>query len=306
MRRRLALGVLLGAVLGALTPALETAFAEELAGGSRLVYFYSRRSFLSGAQAVGTGLTLFSVANAHPSAPVSIRFTIFNGPDCMTPGAVPLNLAARETRLLDVSSFLPASGFTYGVIDLWAVNGAGAPIRWDALEGRSIVVDLAGGVGAASVPAAKLFSDDRREPAVGSPVANESSPHTAAPLAVTSDVLPQGAGVVDTVFLFGPAVVPGAAPSGPFGPGAWQFSLIPSHGGNAQNAVGIPTACVPPITIPSAFTIAANGGRVVALGGPGKGVVGFKFTRVEVGDIDLLLGELMPALVSSTLNSAAQ
>lgn len=264
--------------LGAVAP--EPALgAQELAGGSRLIYYYRQTSFQPGS-APGTGVTLFTVSN--PLTPVTVRFTIFNGANCATFGPMTQLLRANETKLFNVADFVLPASFPSGVIDLWAVDGTSLqPIRWDLLTGRSIVVD-AGGTGipttAASVAAAKLYSDDRTKEDA-SPIANQMSADTFAAFAVQSEVPPQGNGIADTLVLFSPAVAPGTVPPPSTGPGSFLVRFTTFQGASTQGTVG--SSCVYSNTVANALPGApVGGGRIAALPGAGKGVVGFKFSKI--------------------------
>jgi hypothetical protein len=304
-----ALRFLVGFTLAALGIALAcgpTVGAEQ-AGGSRLIYYYRHTSFEPGS-GPGSGTTLFTVSNLGP--PVSIRFTIFNGANCATFGPTTVALRARETKLLNVADFVLSTSFPSGVIDLWAIDSASfRPIRWDLLTGRSIVIDSGGGgipLTAASVAAAKLFSDDRTKDD-GSLIANAMSPDTFAAAAVQSEVAPQGGGIRDTVVLFSPAVVPGAVPPPPTVGGTFELSFLTFPGVIAASTLVAPQ-CVYSNTVAAAFPSApvSGGGRVFAELGPGKGVVGFKFSKIGLPGVNLLLGDLMQSVFASTLKSAAQ
>jgi hypothetical protein len=276
------------------------AFAS-LAGGSRLLYYYRETSFTS-----GTGLTVFTVTN-NLSNPVSVAFVVFNGADCSKAGPFTTSLAATQTKMLTVTDFAPAVTFPSGVIDLWAVNAANQPIRWDGLTGTSIVVDFGPGpVGAATIPAVKMFSDDRTA-ASGTLIASQSDSDTAAPILIGAPLLtPQVPGTSDdTVVLFSPATTPGATPPPSTGSSNFGLTLFSSAGGTGTAATA-DASCVYTNTVTGIFGPGVGTGHVQATGGAGKGIVGWKFLKYSQAGLAVLLGELMQSWGTGSLSASTQ
>jgi hypothetical protein len=280
---------------------VDQAFAGFGAGGSRLIYYYRETSFTSGA-----GLTLFTVTN-NQSSPVSVQFAIFNGADCSKAGPFTTTVGATQTKMLTVTDFAPAASFPAGVIDLWAVNGANQPIRWDVLTGTSVVADFGPGpVGAVTIPAAKIFSDDRSAN-LGTLIANQGDVDATGPLAIAASLLtPQSPGTSDdTLVLFSPATNPGEVPPPSTGSSNIDFTLFPSAGG-AGTPVSVETSCVYTNTATGIFGPGVGTGHVQAIGGGGKGIVGWKFLKFSQNGLSVLLGELMPVWATVSLSAAAQ
>jgi len=289
MRSGLRILIVVGLMVFGLALADEA--SASLSGGSRLIYYFTQQGFETGA-GTGTALTIFTVSNNSTSA-VNARYTIYRGSDCARTGPTSLTLAAGETKLIDVSGLV---SYASGTIDLWASNGAGTPIRHDFLTGKSVVVDFASPiVTSAVVPAEKLFSDDR-EKVDQSVIADQGLGQEFAPLTIVGDFFPNGAtGITDRIALFGPATNPGGVPTPSTGGSTIPFNYY-SFAGAKTVLTPLSASCVYSNTLATAVgPLANNGGKVEATVGGGKGIVGWKFSKIHVSGVTLLFGELMSA-----------
>lgn len=294
------LRILIAIVVVALSVGMAGECFAAFAGGSRLIHYYRQTSFTS-----GDGLTLFTVTNNNASTPVAVRFVIFNGADCTSAGPFNTTLASGETKSLIVSDFAPAASFPAGVIDLWAVNAGNQAIRFDSLTGTSVIADFGpGAVSATTVPAVKLFSDDRTATGV---IVDQSAASTSAPLQIGGPlILPQSPGAVDdTIVLFSPAVNPGETPPPSTGASDLTVSRFPSAGG-AGTGVDVGTSCVYTNTVTGVFGAGVPGGSLTAVGGAGKGVLGWKFLKYSQSGVSVLLGELMQSSVTLDIPASTQ
>ena len=268
--------------------------ASANSGGSRLLYYFTQTSFEPGAT-TGSALTIFTVTNSGTSA-VNAKYTIYRGSDCTRTGPTSLTLAAGETKIIDTSTLV---AYPSGVIDLWASTPGGTPIRWDFLSGKSVVVDFGSAVvTSAVVPAEKLFSDDRTI-TDQSTIPNENLIQEYAPLVVVGDFFPNGAtSITDTIALFGPAIQPGAVP--PPSTGASTIALnYYTFAGTKTVLTPLSASCVYSNTLANAVgPLSSGGGKVEASAGGGKGIVGWKFTKIHVASVTLLFGELLTTWLS--------
>src|SRR6185295_16118828 len=97
-------------------------------GGSRLLYYFSKKSFSAGA-ANDTAQTLLFVSNTDPDNASRVGIKYYRG-DCGAEiGPVFQNIGAGATLRVDVAAQAPA--FQEGTAEVFFVNGANAPIRWD-------------------------------------------------------------------------------------------------------------------------------------------------------------------------------
>ena len=290
--------ILIAVAVTALSVGMADQCFAAFAGGSRLIYFYRETSFTS-----GPGLSLITVTN-NDNDPVTVRFTVFNGADCSAAGPFNQTLAGNETKQITVTDFAPAASFPSGVIDLWAVNGSNQPIRFDSLTGNTIYADFGPGpVAATIIPAVKMFSDDRTATGV---IANQSSNTTSAPLLVTAPlILPQAAGIDDTIVLYSPAVNPGEAPPLATGTSSYLLTRFPSAGG-VGTSVDAAANCVYTNTVTGAFGGGVPTGHITAQPGGGKGIVGWKFLKFSQGAISVLLGEVMQSAITSDIPASTQ
>jgi hypothetical protein len=262
-----------------------------LSGGSRLIYPFTQTA-LSGP---GDGQTLFSIVN-NASDPVNVAIVFRNGANC-TGAAFSRSLGGNETQQFDVADFVLPASFPWGIIEVYAVAGGGAPLRWDWLTGEAIVIDASGGFfTATTVNAAMLFSDDKTNP--GTNIADNSNLATFGPVSIGAPTFPQVPGLLtETVVLFGPALDPGTVPAPATGSSAMAYTFYTQAG--ASTAGSAETTCVFRQTLEESFGPALGAGRVQAFLGPNKGIVGWKFLRytdtsVNVG---MLLGQPMPSTV---------
>jgi hypothetical protein len=272
------------------------------AGGSRLLYYFTQTAFEPGA-ATGTALTIFTVSNNSTSS-VNAKYTIYRGSDCTRTGPTSLTLAAGETKLIDVSTLV---SYPSGVIDLWASTPGGTPIRHDALSGKSVVVDFGSAtVTSAVVPALKLFSDNRAKDDQ-STIPDENLAQENAPLIIVGDFFPNGAtGITDTIALFGPAIQPGAVPPPSTGASAIPLNYY-AFGGAKTPLTALSTPCVYSNTLANAVgPLASSGGKIDAAPGAGKGLAGWKFSKIHTAGVTLLFGELLTSTLTSVSTGTNQ
>ena len=128
-------------------------------GGSRLLFYFSQRSFTAGA-ADNTAQTLLFITNGNSSVDGRIAVTYYRGNNCgVTAGPFSQNLVSGATATINVADQVPAD-FQEGVAEVNFVNGVGARVRNDFGAGHSIVIDQ-NLVTIVKLPAALLHSDDR-------------------------------------------------------------------------------------------------------------------------------------------------
>lgn len=276
-----------------------------VAGGSRLEAFYTQTSFESGATP-GSARTIFTVTNNNTSTGVNARYVVYRGSNCAVSGTAPLTFAPGETKFFDLSSVVTPASFPSGILEFWATTAGGTAIRWDWFTGTSIVLDQGSTPNRiAVVPAVKMFSDDRSG-TQGNTIPDQNVGNTAAPLQISVPFPGQGGGITDTIFLFSPAIVPGAAPPPSTGTAAFNLNYVTLAG---ARTTGSATAnCVYSSTLSGAFgPPAAAGGRVeVAGGGGGHGTLGWKFSNIHIPGLDILMGELIQAFAGFTFTSSDQ
>lgn len=273
-------------------------------GGSRLLLYFSNKSFVSGA-GNSTGFTLAFISNTDNSTASKVAVKYYRGSDCSATAAVIHDIAAGETLRLDSST--EAATFPEGVIEAYFVNGAGQPVRNDSGVGSSIVVDtLLPGV--ARLPAAALHSDDR----VGtknSLIADNSDGTTFAPVLLSAQFVDPGV-VTSRLALFGPGTVPGTT-------GADRTASINFRLPNGGGAVEVPLdfQCGRTATLASVRGLSAAGfqaaypsGGVVAptIDGQVKGLVGWLIETIQItspATINLLFGQKLEGIGTASFDA---
>lgn len=273
-------------------------------GGSRLLMYFSNKSFVSGA-GNNTGFTVALITNTDNSVASKVAVKYYRGSDCASTTAVIHDIAAGETLRLDTSA--EASTFQEGVVEAYFVNGSGQPVRNDAGVGSTIVVDfLLPGV--TQIPAAVLHSDDR----VGtknSLIADNADGTSFAPLLLSAQFVDPGI-VTTRLALFGPGTVPGT--SAPDTTASINFRL-PNGGGAATTALDFQcgrTATLASVRglSPAGFLAAYPAGGVVAptVDGQAKGIVGWTIQTIQItspATINLLFGQKLEGIGTASLDA---
>ncbi|HMH53863.1 MAG TPA: hypothetical protein VK548_26750 [Candidatus Acidoferrum sp.] len=272
-------------------------------GGSRLLMYFSNKSFVSGA-GNNTGFTVALITNTDNSVASKVAVKYYRGSDCASTAATIFDIAAGETLRFDTSS--TAAAIQEGVIEAYFVNGAGQPVRNDAGVGSTIVVDfLLPGV--ARIPAAVLHSDDR----VGtknSLIADNGDGTTFAPLLLSAQFV-DPAIVTTRLALFSPGTVPGT--SGADTTASINFRL-PNGGGAATTTLDF--QCGRTATLASVRGLSAAGflaaypaGGVVAptVDGQPKGLVGWTIETIQITSptVNLLFGTKLEGIGTASLDA---
>jgi hypothetical protein len=289
--RKLVLGL---AVLMGLAWASDASAALP-AGGSRLLFYFSNKSFVSGSSE-GSAFTLAFLTNGATATATKVAVKYYRGDNCQETSPVIHDLAAGQTLVFDSSVQVPT--FPDGVMEAFFVNGAGQPVRFDFGVGSSAVVDKTL-VGVARLSAAALHSDNRAG-SLNTVIADNSSTATFAPLLLAGS-FPDPSVVTAHLALFAPGTAPGTVASDrlltvnfrqPSGGGAVDGPL------NIACGRALPLSTIRGLT-PAQFQAAFPGGGVVApsVDGQEKGVVGWKIETVRLaGPIDLIFGERLEAI----------
>jgi hypothetical protein len=259
-------------------------------GGSRLLFYFSKKSFAAGA-ANDTAQTLLFVTNANNSAASRVGITYYRS-DCLQQiGPVFQNIAAGQTLRIDVAGQAPA--FQEGVAEVFFVNGSGQPIRNDYGVGSSVIIDL-NLVTVVRLPAALLHSDNR----AGSGVITDNADTTTwAPLLLSGNFA-DPAIVTTRLAMFSPGTIPGTI--------AADRTLdvdFRQEGGGGAASVSFDAQCGRSQTLPQVRGVSAgtfqsafpNGGVVVPqANGQPKGNVGWLIEVIQLpGVTDILFGQLL-------------
>jgi hypothetical protein len=258
-------------------------------GGSRLLYYFSKKSFAAGA-GEDTAQTLLFVTNTSPDT--ATRFGIkYYRADCNQEiGPVFQNLGAGATRRLDVSAEAP--NFQEGVAEVFFVNAGNQPIRWDFGAGSSIIIDFPL-VTVVRLPAALLHSDSRVFG--GDPIASNTDGTTWAPLILNGNFADPGV-VTSRLVVFAPGTDPGTVAADR----TVNVDFRAQNGG-ADARVGFNALCgrsLPLATVrglaPADFqtTYPAGGVVVPSADGQPKGIVGWLIEIIQLAGVaDILFGQ---------------
>jgi hypothetical protein len=272
-------------------------------GGSRLLMYFSNKSFVSGA-GNNTGFTVALITNTDNSVASKVAVKYHRGSDCASTATTIFDIAAGETLRFDTSSTAPT--IQEGVIEAYFVNGAGQPVRNDAGVGATIIVDnLLPGV--ARIPAAVLHSDDR----VGtknSLIADNGDGTTFAPLLLSAQFVDPGI-VTARLALCGPGTAPGTSSADTSA--SINFRL-PNGGGAATTTLDF--QCGRTATLASVRGLSAAGfqaaypsGGVVAptVDGQAKGLVGWLIETIQITSpvVNLLFGQKLEGIGTASLDA---
>lgn len=264
-------------------------------GGSRLLFYFSNKSFVPGS-AEGSAFTLAFLSNGASATATKVAVKYYRGDNCQETTPVIHDLAAGQTLVFDSSVQVPT--FPEGVMEAFFVNGAGQPVRFDFGVGSSAVVDKTL-VGVARLAAAALHSDDRAG-ALNSTIADNNNTTSFAPLLLLGSFADPSV-VTTHMAMFAPGIAPGTVASD-------RLLTVnfrqPGGGGAVDGPLNI--ACGRALTLaairgltPGQFQAAFPAGGVVAptVDGQAKGVVGWTLEMVRLaGPIDLLFGQRMEAI----------
>ena len=276
---------------------VEEAAAFIPSGGSRLLYYFSKKSFAAGA-ANDTAQTLLFISNTDADNASRVGIKYYRG-DCDAEiGPVFQNIAAGATLRVDVAAQAPA--FQEGVAEVFFVNGANAPIRWDRGAGSSIIIDFPLAT-VVRLPAAFLHSDDR----VGNGViTNNASGVTFAPTILSGNFADPGT-VTSRLAIFAPGTVPGT-----LSPDKTIDVTYRREDGGGDATVGFDAQCGRTQTLAQVrglsaaqFTSAYPSGGVVApqVNGQVKGIVGWLVEIIQLAGVtDVLFGQTLQGVGTSS------
>jgi hypothetical protein len=263
-----------------------------VSGGSRLLYYYTKKSFAPGAPDNSANTYLLITNNASSATRVGVKY--YKGDDCaQSVGPVFQPVAANATVILDTTAQAPT--FQEGVAEAFFVNDANAPIRFDAATGQSLIVDNSVPVALLKLPAASLYSDNRSGDLTA--IADNTSPTSFAPIILTGQFLPPSITKARLV-VFNPGVTPGTSSPGTVADvGFRQFDGSGSVTGTFDGKCGS-SATLAQVRGQSEgdFAAAFPGGGVVSpdLGeGSEKGLVGWLIEHIAGANI--LMGEGLKA-----------
>lgn len=191
----------------------ETSWAA-VAGGSRLIFYYSQRSLVNPAASAPSAATIVGITNQSTTDPVDIRVNIFNGATCAGFGPLSFTLSPRRTLRLNIADHVSAAGFPEGWVDVRATSAGGSPIRWDQLSGKGTLLDFGGASTAVAIyEAAALFSDNRSV-SQGTLIADNGDGDTFGAVQGTADFWAPGGpfGTSHRLVVIPVSLVPGTAP----------------------------------------------------------------------------------------------
>jgi hypothetical protein len=261
-------------------------------GGSRLLYYYTKRSFAAGA-GDNSAETLIQIVNSATATGLRIGVKYYKGDDCQETSTIFRDIAAGQSITINVADETPGT-FQAGVAEIYFVNGSNVPIRADAGVGSSIIIDLPMN-SLMRLAAAKLHSDDRVD--FNTPIAAAGGPTTFAPLILAGRF--ELASIVTTkMVLFAPGTDSGSVAADrslnvafrrPNGTDAGSDPLDIGCG----NLVTLPTVRG---QTPAQFQASFPEGGVVApsVEGQPKGVVGWVFETIQLpGPANFLFGSLL-------------
>ncbi len=259
-------------------------------GGSRLLFYFSKKSFAAGAPN-DTAQTLLFVSNTDSSTASRVGVKYYRGDCSQEIGPVFQNIGAGQTLRIDVSSQAPA--FQEGVAEVFFVNAANQPIRWDHGAGSSAIIDQIL-VTVVRLPAAFLHSDNRTGSGV---ITDNTNGTTFAPLILSGNFADPGT-VTTYLAAFAPGTVPGTTSASRLV--SVDFRREDGGGGvtgplNIQCGRSLTLATVRAQT-PAQFQASFPSGGVVApnVNGQPKGIVGWLIEVVQLpGVTDILFGQTL-------------
>lgn len=263
-------------------------------GGSRLLFYFSNRSFASSGPTANASTLLF-VTNAASSTATKVAVKYYRGSNCADTVPVIQDIAAGQTLTFDSSVQAPT--FEEGVMEAFFVNGAGQPVRFDHGVGSSVVIDRNMAT-VVRLPAAKLHSDNRAG-ATNSLIADNTVGSTFAPLILQGQFADTSI-VTTRMSLFAPGTAPGTVATDrlatinfrqPNGGGAVDGPL------NIECGRNLTLAQVRGQTAAQFQAAFPNGGLVApSVDGQEKGMVGWFIEVIQLGGgIDILFGQLLQA-----------
>jgi hypothetical protein len=269
-------------------------------GGSRLLFYFSKKSFAAGA-ANDTAQTLLFITNANTSAASRVGITYYRS-DCLQQiGPVFQNIGIGQTLRVDVAAQAPT--FQEGVAEVFFVNGSGQPIRNDFGVGSSVVIDQTL-VTVVRLPAALLHSDDRTGSGV---ITDNNNATTWAPILLSGNFA-DPAVVTTRLAMFAPGTIPGTFSSDR----TLDVDFRQEGGGGAATA-SFDTQCGRSLTLPQvrgvtagAFQTAFPSGGVVVpqSNGQPKGAVGWLIEVVQLpGVTDIVFGQLLQGFGTASLSA---
>jgi hypothetical protein len=264
-------------------------------GGSRLLFFFSKKSFAEGA-GDNTASTLLFITNANASAASRVGVKYYRGDCQQTTGPIFRNIAAGQTITVDVASEAPT--FQEGVAEAFFANGADQPIRNDFGAGSSIIIDSLL-LTVVRLPAALLHSDDRaasfNDPQTT--IADNTAAVSFAPFFLSGQF--NSPSLVKTrLALFAPGTNPGTSAADttldvnfrqPDGSGAVSGPL------DIQCGRSVSLATVRGQSENEFQTAFPDGGTVApGINGQEKGIVGWLVETIQLPEgIDILFGQLL-------------
>lgn len=265
-------------------------------GGSRLLFYFSNKSFATGA-AASTANTLLFVTNADAGTAGRVAVKYYRGSDCSETVPVIHNIAGGQTLTFDTSAQVPT--FPEGIMEAWFVNAAGAPVRNDFGVGSSVIIDSI--LATVVRLSAALLHSDNRTGTQNSLITDNTANSTSAPLILNGHFADPSI-VTTRLALFGPGTAPGTAASDQLATVSFRQ---PSGGGAVSGPLNI--LCGRTLTLatirgqtPAAFQAAFPAGGAVAptTDGQEKGLVGWQIETVQLpGGIDILFGQLLQGSV---------
>lgn len=270
-------------------------------GGSRLLFYFSNRSFAASGPVTNASTLLF-LTNASESTATRAAVKYYRGVNCAETVSVIHDLVAGQTLTFDSSAQAPT--FEEGIMEVNFVNAGGGPVRFDAGIGSSVVIDRNMAT-VVRLPAARLHSDSRS--ITGVSIADNTAGSTFAPFALHGQFADTSI-VTTRLILFPPGTVPGTVAADR------DLSVnfrLPGGGG----AVEVPynTGCGRSSTLAQVRGLSAAafqasfpaGGQVApTTDGQEKGAVGWLVEVIQLGGgIDILFGQLLQS--SFVINEAA-
>jgi hypothetical protein len=259
-------------------------------GGSRLLFYFSKKSFSAGA-ANDTAQTLLFVSNTNPTTASRVGVKYYRG-DCGAEIApVFQNIGAGATLRIDVAAQAPA--FQEGVAEVLFVNGANQPIRWDYGAGSSVIIDFPL-LTVVRLPAAFLHSDSRTGSGL---IGDNTNTGTWAPIILSGNFADPSV-VTTRLSVFAPGTT-----SGTSAPDKTIDVVFRREDGGGDATVGYDAQCGRSTTLPTvrglgagAFQTAYPNGGVVApsINGQQKGIVGWLIELVQLAGVtDILFGQVL-------------
>lgn len=260
-------------------------------GGSRLLFYFSNRSFSPGP--VANASTLLFLTNGASSTATNVAVKFYRGSNCAETVPVIHPIAAGQTLTFDSASQAPT--FEEGIMEAFFVNGAGQPVRFDLGIGSSAVIDRNNAT-VVRLPAAKLHSDNRAG-TLNTLIADNTVGSAFAPLFLIGQFADPSV-VTTRIALFAPGTAPGTVAADrlltvnfrqPGGGGAVDGPL------NIECGRNLTLAQVRGLTAPQFQAAFPAGGQVApTVDGQEKGVVGWLLETVQLGGgVDILFGQLL-------------